>query len=61
MTVSLPAGGTVQAKHIGAGTTEFIHTNADGEITSTVYLKGDDADDVLTTLRTLRSLTKESK
>lgn len=59
MTVNLPAGGTVQAKHIGYGTTEFTHVDADGETTSTVYLKGDDADDVLTTLRTLRSLQKE--
>lgn len=59
MIVNLPAGGTVQAKHIGEGTTEYILTDVNGETTSTVYLKGDDADDVLTSLRTLRSLQKE--
>lgn len=59
MTVNLPAGGTVQAKHIGGGTTEFVHTNAEGRVTSTVYLKGDDADDVLTTMHTLRGLTED--
>lgn len=56
-TYPLSNGGHVSVFYIGADT-EFVHTNAEGEVTASVRMTGPDATKTLTALRLAYELAK---